>query len=149
MKVIAFSVLALGLLRIPVAAQESDPFAGDARLLKKHTIKAAGIPLKELLEQLTKETGISLTAGPRVAEDKIVLFANDRPLADSLTAISRFFNFYWGRSGNPRAYSYILSQSLRQKQAELPDAILPVRAEDPRRVEGVVEGGEDESRNAK
>ena len=99
-------------------AQETDPFAGDRRLLKKHTIKAAGIPLKELLEQLTKETGIQLGTTSRVAEDKVVLYAHDRPLVDSLTAISRFFNFYWGRNGNAGSYSYLLSQSLRQKQAE-------------------------------
>ncbi len=99
-------------------AQETDPFAGDTRLLKKHTIKAAGIPLKELLEDLTKQTEIQFTAGHRVAEDKVVLFAHDRPLADSLRIIAKFFNFYWGRSGNPGGYSYLLSQSLRQQKAE-------------------------------
>ena len=102
----------------PCLAQDSDPFAADERLLKKYTIRAAGIPLKEVLDDLTKQTGIQLVAGPRVAEDKVVLFAHERPLVDSLRLIARFFNFYWGRSGEPGGFSYTLSQSLRQQKAE-------------------------------
>src|SRR5205823_2372998 len=99
-------------------AQENDPFAGDERLQKKHTIQAAGIPLKELLGALTTETGIRFAAGPRVAEDKVVLVAHDRQLVASLRMIARFFNFYWSRSGEPGAYSYTLSQSLKQQKLE-------------------------------
>ena len=117
MKLIILAPLCF-LLTVPCRAQDSDPFADDARLLQKRTIKAAGIPVKELLEDLTKQTGIQLTAGPRVAEEKVVLFAHDRPLVDSLRIIAKFFNFYWGRTGQPGSYAYTLSQSLRQQQAE-------------------------------
>jgi len=102
----------------PCFAQNNDTFATDERLYKKHTIKAAGIPLKELLEQLTKDTGVELTAGPSVAEDKVILFALERPLADSLRVIARFFNFNWTRAGRPGSFTYTLSQNRRQRRAE-------------------------------
>ena len=122
MKLLPLLVAISLFMMAPAFAQDSDPFAGDARLQKKLTIKAVGIPLKELLEQLTKETGIQLVAGPRVLEDEIVLFAYEKPLVDTLRVIARYFRFYWGRTGQPGHYAYTLSQSLRQLREEEAEA---------------------------
>ena len=117
MKTIAISLL-LFLLVIPVRARETDPLHDDTRLLRKLTIQARGIPLKELLESLSAEAGIRLVAGPRVADDKVVLLAHDRPLVDSLRLIARFFNFTWVRSGEADGAGYTLTQTPRQARQE-------------------------------
>src|SRR5947208_2552434 len=99
-------------------ANPSDPFAGDSRLEAKGTIRAVGISFPDFLADLSAKTGIRFTLDRNVSEDKITLFAHDRPLATTLKAVARFFNFTWRRSGEPGSYTYTLFQSAAQRRAE-------------------------------
>jgi hypothetical protein len=95
-----------------------DPFAGDDRLVARHPLRVVGQPLREVLAGLTQKTGIPLTASAAVAEDKVVLFVQDRPLGQTLNVLARFFRFTWLRDGKPGEYTYTLTQTIRQKRAE-------------------------------
>jgi hypothetical protein len=98
--------------------QPSDLLSEDTRLLGKRTLRAMGITMRDLMADLTTKTGVKFAASAKVAEDKVVLVANDRPLADTLRSLARFFRFTWLRDGKPGEYSYTLTQTIAQQQAE-------------------------------
>jgi len=77
------------------AAQDKDAWAHDARLNRKVSIAAEGIPIRDLLALLTQKTGVLLKADDYVADDKIILFTPSRPLRDILEDIAALYNDTW------------------------------------------------------
>src|SRR5205085_6782497 len=65
-----------------------------------------------------KDTGIQLTAGPSVADEKVTLFCAKLPLRDVMRQLSRPFGYTWLRSGTPGQYRYELVQDLRSQLLE-------------------------------
>src|SRR2546423_5161653 len=114
--VLICSLIGSGALR---SSPDSRPFPDDPRMQQKLTIHAAGLPMREILADISARTGIKLTASAKVAEDKAVLFVRDRPLASTLDRLAKFFNFMWESEGKKGEYAYILTQSINQERAEL------------------------------
>src|SRR2546421_8815599 len=85
---------------------DSSPFAGDERFQQKLTIHAAGLPMREILADISARTGIKLSPSAKVAEDKAVLFVRERPLASTLENLAKFFNFMWEAEGKKGEYAY-------------------------------------------
>jgi len=71
----------------------------DDRLTRKVTLALKGTPLSDLCQQLRSETGIQLTAGPSVTDEKVTLFCEKLPLRDVMRQLSRPFGYTWLRSG--------------------------------------------------
>src|SRR5258706_1878095 len=94
-----------------VRAAAPDPFAGDERMAAKRTIRIHDMPMPDFLADLNLQTGIRLFAEKPVANDKITLFALDRPLSDTLRSVAGFFKFEWRRDGAAKDYGYTLAQS--------------------------------------
>jgi hypothetical protein len=117
-----FISLCLAVLSVMQASAQSRPptdiLAEDSRLQAKQTVRVVGLTMRDLTAELTRQTGVKFTASPKVAEDKAVLIVRDRPLADTLLALARFFRFTWLRDGQPGAYAYTLTQTIAQQQAE-------------------------------
>jgi hypothetical protein len=90
----------------------------DPRLVRKVTLAVKGTSFADLCRRITQETGIELSAGRRVAEDKITVFCKERPLRDLMREIAGLFNFTWDRTGKEGAYEYQLTQSLRSQLLE-------------------------------
>src|SRR2546421_3548886 len=97
-----FAALLAELCILPARGQSVDavdPLAGDSRLETKLTVSAVGTSFPDFLSDLSTRTGVRFTADRTVAEDKITLFAQDRPLSATLKAVAHFFNFTWRREG--------------------------------------------------
>src|SRR5207244_3864825 len=77
-----------------------------------------GTALSDLCEHLRAETGIQIAAGPSVADEKVTIFCEKRPLREVMRQLSRPFGYTWLRSGTPGQYRYELVQDLRSQLAE-------------------------------
>jgi hypothetical protein len=113
------------------AAYEREAAVVDARLARKVTLAVKATALSDLCAQLRADTGIQLTAGRSVADDKVTVFCRDMPLRDLMRQLSRPFGFTWLRSSTPNAqrltpnaqgpgtdYRYELVQDLRSQLEE-------------------------------
>src|SRR5205809_6229989 len=76
------------------------------------------VALSYLCDRLRADTGIHLTAGPSVADEKITLFCEKMPLREVMRQLSRPFGYTWVRSGKAAAYRYELEQDLRSQLLE-------------------------------
>lgn len=91
----------------------------DPRLtMQKVSLAIKGASLSELCRRLSHSTGIKFTAGKSVAEDKITVFCNEKPLRDLMRQINQLFGYLWARTGKPDAYEYELFQDLKSQLAE-------------------------------
>ena len=127
------------------AAQEKDVWAHDARLNRKVSITAEGIPIRDLLALLTQKTGVLLKADDYVADDKIILFTPSRPLRDILDDIAALYNDTWltgpttdnshffrlVRLRDARDYEDGLSQDMNRKMLAQMDAQIKALQETP------------------
>jgi RNA polymerase sigma-70 factor, ECF subfamily len=90
----------------------------DDRLTRKVTLALKGTALSDLCQQLRGETGIQLTAGPSVSDEKVTLFCEKQALRDLMRQLSRPFGYTWLRSGKAGEYRYELVQDLRSQLLE-------------------------------
>jgi RNA polymerase sigma-70 factor (ECF subfamily) len=90
----------------------------DGRLTQKLTLAFKATALSDLCDQLRKETGVHVTAGPSVADEKVTLFCKQMPLRDVMRQLSRPFGYAWTRSTRDGAYRYELVQDLRSQLLE-------------------------------
>nr|WP_309696669.1 hypothetical protein [Armatimonas sp.] len=99
------------------AAQKEQAIV-DARLVRTMTLAIKAQPFSQLCEQLTKETGITFTANPRVADDEVTLYCTARPLREIMRQLAKHFGFEWRRTGQEPQFSYELTQSLSRQLLE-------------------------------
>jgi RNA polymerase sigma-70 factor (ECF subfamily) len=98
----------------------------DGRLTQKVTCAFKGTALSDLCDHLSTETGVHLTAGPSVADEKVTLFCKQMPLREVMRQLSRPFGYTWlrsqgpgPRSGEPEtAYRYELVEDMRSQLLE-------------------------------
>src|SRR5262249_26222955 len=77
-----------------------------------------GTALSDLCEKLKSDSGIQVTAGPSVADEKVTLFCAKLPLREVMRQLSRPFGYTWLRSGKLGEYKYELVQDLRSQLLE-------------------------------
>src|SRR5712692_8677715 len=97
---------------------ETEKEVVDNRLTQKVTCAFKGTALSDLCEMLKSDTGIPVTAGPSVADEKVTLFCEKLPLREVMRQLSRPFGYTWLRSGTPGQYRYELVQDLRSQLLE-------------------------------
>jgi hypothetical protein len=90
----------------------------DARLAREVTLQQKATALSDLCERLRGDTGIQLAAGQSVADEKVTLFCEKRPLRDVMRQLSRPFGYTWLRGGKQAEYKYELVQDLRSQLLE-------------------------------
>src|SRR5437879_4814482 len=129
------SIGLIGLIcHLATIAAPPDPFAGDPRMAAKHTIRVHDQPVADLLADLNQQTGIRFFAQGGVSDDRVTVFAHDRPLADTLKAVADLYHDEWKRENDSADRGYILTaspaQAVKEDQArlarigEVADAIL-------------------------
>lgn len=101
-----------------VAAYRQERAVIDARLQRKVNVAVKGTAFSDLCAQISRDSGITFTAGRSVADDKITLFCKERSLRDLMRAISSVWGFTWERFGEEGAYRYRLTQPLRAQLLE-------------------------------
>ena len=90
----------------------------DPRLSHEVTCAFKATALSDLCEQLRGDTGVQLTAGPSVADEKVTLFCEKLPLREVMRQLSRPFGYTWLRSRGGGEYRYELVQDLRSQLLE-------------------------------
>lgn len=98
-----------------------DVFRGDERLAGCRTIKMHDAPVTDLLADLGMQTSIRFFVDEAISQDRISLYAYNRPLSAILQALAHCCNYEWRRSGNGPDYAYTIGRSRRalQRDAEL------------------------------
>ena len=128
----------------------TDVFAEDAHLLQKVAAHVEGIPLDELLAQLSQQSGVTLKVQPELADEKIILFAKSRPLRDLLTDISALLNDTWMRqeqAGSKPVYRLVRNGRAREYDNLLLDKVnnrLKMRLDE--QVRALAESGDQRNR---
>src|SRR5438045_3129269 len=91
----------------------------DPRLSHEVTCAFKATALSDLCDGLRSDTGIQLTAGPSVADEKVTLFCEKMPLRDVMRQLSRPFGYAWLRSKKEGGeYRYELVQDLKSQLLE-------------------------------
>jgi hypothetical protein len=90
----------------------------DARLFRKVTLGFKATALSDLCNHLKSATGIHLTAGASVADEKVTIFCKEVALRDVMRQLSRPFGYAWTRSGKAGEYKYELFQDLKSQLVE-------------------------------
>ena len=128
---------------VPGAAAPSEEIiqGTDTRLSKKVTIEQARAPLRKILDELTKSTGVVLKAGAnngdwQVRDRKMNIFAKDVPLAQLMNSISHVMKFKWQRKGEDGKWTYRLymdRRTLLDAEAQRSRAEAKEKADETRR----------------
>ena len=104
------------------AVAASSPLAEDVRLERKVALHVEGLPIGELLEQLSAKTGVTFTAQKDIAEENVIAFVPARPLRATLEDIAALFNNQWERIENDKvkgeAVRYRLIRGARAREYE-------------------------------
>jgi hypothetical protein len=90
----------------------------DPRLSRAVTVQQKATALSDLCDHLRADTGIALTAGSSVADEKVTVFCEKRSLRDVMRQLSRPFGYTWLRTGKAAEYRYELVQDLRSQLLE-------------------------------
>ena len=95
------------------AAKPDQDMETDSRLARTVTISVSGKPVKAILAELTRSTGVMLKAGYNVKDWQVRdrgmnVFARDVPLAALMNSIARVMKFKWARAGDAGKWTYRL-----------------------------------------
>ena len=98
-----------------------DPEA-DARLAKPHTLNYPPTPLTDLLQQLSRQTGVALRVDRSVAQHRAILVVHNQPLHQALQKLAEAFGFVWRKvesKGKPAEYMLTVpAQETARQRAE-------------------------------
>jgi hypothetical protein len=103
---------------VALSAYEAERQIIDTRLQKRVALGEKGISFADLCARLTKETGVTFTAGRSVADDKLTVFCGARTLRDLMRQVNRIFGYVWERNGTDPDFRYRLVQPVSGQVAE-------------------------------
>ncbi|MEP0766402.1 MAG: hypothetical protein HRF45_07685 [Fimbriimonadia bacterium] len=69
------------------------------------------MPMSELIEILSKETGVGMSASNRAADDMVLLFVREKSYAEVLLELARHFGFTWEIQHVGKTKHYLLTQT--------------------------------------
>jgi hypothetical protein len=95
----------------------------DPRLAKNYTFYFPPTPLAELLQSVSRETGVNVRSERSIAQHRAILVVHDRPLHETLTRLAEAFGYAWrkveSKDKPPEYMLYQSSQAFAQQQAEV------------------------------
>lgn len=94
--------------------------AQDERLAKAVTLRCRRRPVADVLTEITRQTGVTISAASEVAEEPVVVYMHDRPAREVMQHLAEHFNYQWRRGTANGETVYELYQdaaSRRQEQA--------------------------------
>ena len=99
-------------------AQTQSPFTGDDRMAAKRTVRSISASIEDLLADLTRQSGVAFFADEAVQEEPVTVIAHDRPLSETLNALSSLAGLEWTRKGSGNSASYIVHLSDAEKKEQ-------------------------------
>ncbi len=91
---------------------------GDERLQKKITVRAVDLPLETVLEQVSRQSGVSLRMARDYEDRPITLRVKDLPLRDFMDAVTALYRDLWTRQGNAEKTAYVLEASAARRNRQ-------------------------------
>jgi hypothetical protein len=130
------------------ASQSIEVDASDSRVAQKVTYEAWHTPIKTILADLSKSTGVTLNAGYskqdwQVRDRRMNIYVKDLTLAQLMNSIARVMKFKWSRNDDkkPPTYRLVADRRLLAKlQAEASKREAELKAEEIRRRTALVDG---------
>lgn len=105
----------------PATAETLSEFAGEPQFQQRLTVRVSGMPLDQLLPEISRELGVTLRPGSTTIGDiRVAVFAEELPAHRTLTALTRMLNltpergFTWEKQQGKRT-AYTLTQSVRSR----------------------------------
>ncbi len=106
----ALAILYLVLSLRALALQQAD-LGEDTRLAKAITVQRGGAPLREVLSDIARQTGVPLRISAGVSSWRACVFAEKIPASQLMSALARTFDLSWRAEGS----GYLLYQSSEQR----------------------------------
>ncbi|MCS6831681.1 MAG: hypothetical protein NZ749_13695 [bacterium] len=126
-------VLCLLLASSVLLAQQLPDLSGDSRLQRAVTIEHGGASLRDILQDLSRQTGVSFRISSGVSAWRACVFVRKVPAALVMNALARTFDLSWRASGegyelyhSPEQKSrqeYKIRQTVARVKAEMQDAL--------------------------
>lgn len=98
----------------PVPSAESD-----IRLAREVSFETPGMPLRHVLAELSRQSGVTLEAERNIAGYRACLYVQNRPLAEVMQRLADAFDFRWEArksKDKPPAYRFFQPQSQQQQE---------------------------------
>jgi len=97
-----------------VWAQQTNPLIEEEALRKPVTVQSKMILLPDLLREVGKQTGVSLTCGRELANDKLTLFVREKPALELLRHVATILMGEWRKTKG----GYMLAQGEQARKWE-------------------------------
>ena len=85
----------------------------DKRLDVKVNVFIKSKNFRDLFAEISKQTGVKLTASRNIAAERAIIYFHARPLRDVMTEVSGLFGYYWLPKGKEGEYSFELREDSR------------------------------------
>ena len=116
----SFWVFAITLSWLQATAQPAD-LAHDPLLQKRLTVWLKMEPLRDALDTIGKQTGVTLRCQDAIAQEKVAIFVRERPAYEILTQLAGALRYAWRRDGD--AYVLYVPDETRQAEEKAADEI--------------------------
>lgn len=127
MEMYRWLVTALLLLALSAVWAEENPLDQEQRLRQPVTVQQKMILLPDLLRAIGKQTGVNLTCGRELANDKLTVFVREKPAVEVLNHVATLMMGEWRRTKE----GYSLSQTAQAQRWE--EELLALELEQARR----------------
>ncbi|HET6456730.1 MAG TPA: hypothetical protein VFI02_20195 [Armatimonadota bacterium] len=85
----------------------------DKRLDVKVNVFVKSKNFRDLFAEITKQTGVKLTADRKIAAERAIIYFHARPLRDVMAEVSGLFGYYWLPKGKEGEFTYELREDSR------------------------------------
>lgn len=85
----------IGLLLLAGSAGYSASLPNDAALDKHVTLAVKGEALSDVMPTLEKQTGARVRAAKEIADQKVTIYVDDKPLREVMQGLSSLFGYFW------------------------------------------------------
>ena len=102
------------------SATDDDPLTADARLDRAVTVAAPLATLGTVLEQLSQQSGVTLSADSAIAEETVVAIVRDRPARELMKQLALALGYSWKREkSTPVSYRLFEADEAKAKTKTL------------------------------
>ena len=98
MRIILCLAIVMVLTVVAVADERTVALDDEPKLSKSITLSLRAEPLKDVLGEIQKATGVRLLVQREIAEDKATVWVKDQPAREVLRSIAHCFNLCWSPS---------------------------------------------------
>lgn len=108
------TIVLTGILAVAVWSAPTSPLAEEEALRRLVTVRNKMILLPDLLREVGKQTGVTLTCGRELANDKLTVFVKEKPAVELLGHVATILMGEWRKTKD----GYLLVQTAQARKWE-------------------------------